>query len=67
VETPAHSSAPGTAEHDREQRRPCQMQGRPCPQQTAHQHTRPDAGHAAPDGGQLLYHAYCDSSITGMV
>ncbi len=28
VETPAHS-APGTTAHDREQRRPCQMQGRP--------------------------------------
>ena len=23
-------------------------QGRPCPQQAAHRHTRPDAGHAAP-------------------
>ena len=39
--TPANSNAPGTTAHDRQQ-------GRPCPQQTAHRHTRPDAGHAAP-------------------
>lgn len=41
---PLHPSAPGTTEHDRQQGRPCQMQGRP----RKARHTRPDAGHAAP-------------------
>lgn len=36
VETPAHSSAPGTAEQHRQQRRPCQIyQGGQVPGQTA--------------------------------
>ena len=43
VETPA-PSAPGQTAHDRQQHRPCQMQGRPCKAR----HTRPGAGHAAP-------------------
>lgn len=47
-----------------------QMQGRPrhAPTHTPKRWTRWAIGTAAAlDGGQLIYHAYCDSSITGMV
>lgn len=50
VETPAHS-APGTTAHDREQRRPCQMQGRPrrTPAHTPGRWARCTGLHSIPD------------------
>lgn len=80
VETPA-PSAPGTATRHRQQRRPCQNQGGQVPGQTAARtldtlhrsalDTRPPALDRSGlcrtlEGGQLLYHAYCDSSIIGI-
>lgn len=49
--TPAHSSAPGTTAHDRQQGRPCQNQGRP----HKARHTRPDDGHAGTLEGVRSY------------
>lgn len=64
--TPAHSSAPGWTAHGRQQRRPCQMKGRPCKAR----HTRPDDGHTAPvctryqtgHAGQIVPAAVCWSA-----